>query len=168
MRNLWAPWRIKYIRMNKKSKGCFLCEYIKENRDRENLILYRGKKAFIIMNKYPYNNGHLMVAPYRHVKSIEDLFEEEISEIFKLLILCKKALDEEMNPNGFNIGLNIGRAAGAGEEHLHFHIVPRWVGDTNFMPVISDTKVISQSLLELYDKLKPIINRLAKSLNQVK
>ena len=78
MRNLWAPWRIKYIRMNKKNKGCFLCEHIKENRDRENLILYRGKKAFIIMNKYPYNNGHLMVAPYRHVKSIEDLFEEEI------------------------------------------------------------------------------------------
>ena len=92
MRNLWAPWRIKYIRMNKKSKGCFLCEHIKENRDRENLILYRGKKAFIIMNKYPYNNGHLMVAPYRHVKSIEDLFEEEINEIFKLLILCKNCL----------------------------------------------------------------------------
>jgi len=151
---LWAPWRIEYI-LSEKEEGCLFCRVINEDRDDENLILYRGKKAYVILNKYPYNNGHLMIVPYRHVPNIEDLDDDELLEICRLTTLSIRLLKHVMKPEGFNIGANIGKAAGAGiEEHFHLHIVPRWVGDTNFMPIISDTKVVVEAIKETYKKLK--------------
>ncbi len=154
MKRLWAPWRIEYILMEK-PKECIFCKAIKENKDDENLILYRGKHSFIILNRFPYNSGHLMIVPYRHVKDIEDLNEEETTEMFILTQRSVKLLKTALNPDGFNIGINIGRVAGAGiESHIHIHIVPRWNGDTNFMPILSDTKVINQYLIETLEVLK--------------
>ena len=162
MKILWAPWRIEYIR-SPKHDGCIFCDFPRENRDRERLILYRGEKAFIIMNNYPYNPGHVMIAPYRHVGRWEDLTDEELLEIMKLSQLMIKALKRVMNPHGFNMGVNLGRVAGAGiDDHVHLHIVPRWNGDTNFMPVIADTKVIPESLEEAYDELKAAIDEITK------
>ncbi len=158
MKVMWAPWRIQYIR-SPKHDGCIFCEFPRENRDRERLILYRGEHSFIIMNNYPYNPGHVMVAPYRHVGKWEELTEEEILDIMKLSQLSVKIIKKVMNPDGFNIGINIGRVAGAGiDDHVHVHIVPRWAGDTNFMPVVADTKVIPQSLIDTYDELKAAID----------
>ena len=160
MKILWAPWRIEYIK-SPKYEGCIFCDFPKENRDKERLILYRGKNAFIIMNNYPYNPGHVMVAPYRHVSSIEDLTEEEMLEIMKLAALVMKAIRKVMKPDGFNLGFNIGKVAGAGiDGHVHLHIVPRWNGDTNFMPVIADTKVIPESLEQAYDEIKQAIEEI--------
>jgi len=152
--NLWAPWRMKYIL--EKKEGCFLCSVVEEkNRDDKNFLVYRGKYVFIILNIYPYNNGHLMIVPIRHLKDIESLTKEEESEIFALTKRSVKILKKVMNPQGFNMGMNLGKCSGAGvEDHLHLHIVPRWVGDTNFMPIVADTKVLPQSLAELYKVLK--------------
>jgi len=158
---LWAPWRIEYITQPKKDI-CILCEIPRENRDkdRENLLLYRGKNAFILLNRYPYNNGHLMISPYRHVPSITDLTDQEALEIHQLTKLSIKLLDITMKPDGYNIGANIGKAAGAGiDQHYHLHIVPRWIGDTNYMPIISNTKVIVEYLLDTYDKLRKNLNK---------
>ena len=162
MKILWAPWRMAYIKkFSEKDSGCFLCKAGSEKRDEENLVVFRGEHCFVIMNRYPYNNGHLLIAPYRHVGSITDLNEEESSEIMKLIKLSVEALRKEYRPDGFNVGLNLGKAAGAGlESHLHFHVVPRWVGDTNFMPVFSDTKVIPEDLRESWRRLKSRFNRL--------
>ncbi len=152
--NLWAPWRIDYI-LGEKETGCIFCKKPKEYNDKDNLILFRGKKSFVIMNRYPYNSGHLMVVPYTHKKDIEDLEDEEILEMGKLIKICIKVLKKVMKPDAFNIGVNIGKVAGAGiEEHIHYHIVPRWNGDTNFMPVISNTRVIPEALEKTYEKLK--------------
>ena len=155
MKHLWAPWRMEYI-LKEKKEGCIFCEKPKGNQDKKNYILYRGKFCFVILNAFPYNNGHLMIAPYDHIKNIEELKSETLIE---LMSLCQKSitvLKEKMNPRGFNIGINISKVAGAGIlEHVHLHIVPRWEGDTNFMPVISDTRVIPQYLSETYDLLKP-------------
>ena len=157
MEKLFAPWRIEYIN-SKKTKDCIFCSLPKENADKKNLILYRGKLAFAIMNNYPYNPGHVMVAPYRHVASIENLTEREYQEIFKIVNIVLKAIKNRMNPQGFNIGINLGTVAGAGiVDHVHVHIVPRWNGDTNFMPVISEVKVIPQALQETYTELKKSI-----------
>ncbi len=154
MQRLWAPWRSKYIQTVDEKTECIFCEKAKSKNDRKNLVLKRGKYCFVILNTYPYNNGHLMVAPYRHISQIYQLKKYEIIEIFQFLKQYEIKLKEKLNPDGFNIGLNVGRVAGAGfEHHIHFHIVPRWQGDTNFMPVISDTKVISQSLQEVYKLL---------------
>jgi len=154
MHNLWAPWRINYI-LNEKEEGCIFCIKPKQIKDRENLILFRGKTAFIIMNKYPYNSGHLMVVPYTHKESYENLTDEELLEINKLIQVSIKVLKKKLSPHGFNLGVNLGKVSGAGiDEHIHFHIVPRWEGDTNFMPVFADCRVIPQSLTELYDILK--------------
>lgn len=154
MKRLWAPWRMEYIKKPKEKK-CLFCRVIEEDNDRENLVLHRSEKTFIILNKYPYNNGHLMIAPYRHTPSPLELDDEEDLDIAHLIKLCIKILDKTMNPQGYNIGANIGKAAGAGiEEHYHIHIVPRWVGDTNYMPIIADTKVIVEHLYQTYDKLK--------------
>ena len=162
MKILWAPWRIEYIR-SPKHNGCIFCDFPKENRDRERLILYRGEHAFVIMNNYPYNPGHVMIAPYRHVGRWEDLNDSELLEIMKLSQLVIKALKRAMNPDGFNLGVNLGRVAGAGiDDHVHLHVVPRWNGDTNFMPVVDDTKVIPESLEEAYDELKKAIDKLSK------
>ncbi len=158
MKVLWAPWRIEYIR-SPKHDGCIFCDFPKENRDRERLILHRGKHSFVIMNNYPYNPGHVMIAPYRHVGKWEDLTDEELLEIMRLSQLMIKAIKRAMNPDGFNMGVNLGRVAGAGiDDHVHLHIVPRWNGDTNFMPVVADTKVIPESLQEAYDELKKAID----------
>ncbi|MCF8884885.1 MAG: HIT domain-containing protein [Nitrososphaerota archaeon] len=156
MKILWAPWRMKYIKEVDKAKKdeCIFCKSIMENRDRENLVLYRGKFNFIILNKYPYNNGHLMIAPYKHTGKVEDLTREELCELMELIVKSVQVLGSEYNPNGWNIGANIGRAAGAGiEDHIHFHVVPRWIGDTSFMTVIGDTKVIPELPEETYEKL---------------
>jgi len=154
MEQIWAPWRIEYIQMEKPG-GCILCDKPKQNDDVANYILYRGDKNFIIMNSYPYNPGHLMVAPYRHVANLEELTDEERHEHFNIVSRSVKLLKEVFNPAGFNIGMNISRIAGAGiDDHIHTHIVPRWQGDTNFMPVIADVRVMPEALAETYKKLE--------------
>jgi ATP adenylyltransferase len=153
MKYLWAPWRIGYVR-GKKPTGCILCTKPAENNDRENYILFRGKNNFVMLNAFPYNPGHLMVVPYRHTPAIDELNAEERNEHYELVSWCVRALREEARPEGFNIGANLGRVAGAGiEGHFHSHIVPRWNGDTNFVPVLSDTRVIPQSLADTYEAL---------------
>jgi len=154
MEHIWAPWRIEYIQMEK-PEGCILCQKPRENEDAINYILYRGDKNFVIMNTYPYNAGHLMIAPYRHIGNLAELTNDERQEHFEILSHSIKLLRQVFNPDGFNIGMNIGKVAGAGiEDHFHTHIVPRWQGDTNFMPVIADTKVLPEALAETYKKLK--------------
>ncbi len=153
-KTLWAPWRIDYI-LSEKDDGCIFCKTSKKDNDRENLILNREEHSFAIMNKYPYNSGHLMVVPYKHTHDIEELSEDELLSIHKQIRLSIKVLKKAFNPDGFNVGLNIGKAGGAGiDEHLHYHVIPRWVGDNNFMPVISDTRIVPQSIYETYDLLK--------------
>jgi len=156
MKNLWAPWRMKYIKDEySKPQGCVFCQKLEQKKDKENFILFRGETAFIIMNLYPYNNGHLMVIPNRHISDFISLTEEETKEITSLLKKSSIALTKTMNPQGFNIGLNLGRVAGAGiAEHIHWHIVPRWEADTNFMPVVNNVTVIPQALEESYNLLK--------------
>lgn len=153
MKKLWAPWRMKFIQQIDKSV-CIFCEKPSLNKDEENYIIYRGKYSYIIMNIYPYSNGHIMIAPYAHKAGMEDLNEEELLEIMKLAQLSIRAIKQKMNPEGFNLGMNLGKVAGAGfDSHLHLHIVPRWQGDTNFMPIIGQTKVMSEFLEETYKKL---------------
>jgi ATP adenylyltransferase len=154
MEQIWTPWRIRYIEAHKK-EGCIFCDLPAETSDRTNFILLRGKEAFIIMNAFPYTAGHLMVAPYRHVAKLADLSTGEKLEIMDLVARCESVLTAAMHPEGFNVGFNLGKAAGAGvEKHLHCHIVPRWVGDTNFMAVLGETRVINEALEKTYDKLK--------------
>ncbi len=154
MKILWAPWRIKYI-LGKKEKGCIFCKAVKSKQDKKNLIIERLKYCFVILNKYPYNNGHLMIVPYKHTGNIEDLDDNTLLEMMKTAQKYVKKMKKKMKTDGFNIGINIGRIAGAGiEEHIHMHIVPRWAGDNNFMPVIGNTKVISESFESVYNKLK--------------
>lgn len=151
---LWAPWRIEYILKEKQSDGCIFCQKLKEDDDKKNYILERGSKCFTIMNIYPYNNGHLMVIPNRHVANIEELETSELTEIMQLIKRSVMVLKNTVFPEGFNIGANIGRLAGAGiADHIHFHIVPRWTADTNFMPVVANTNVIPEGLNQTYDKL---------------
>lgn len=153
MEKLWAPWRMAYIEVPQ-VQGCIFCEKPKESADREQLILYRGERCFVIMNLFPYNNGHLMVAPYRHTADLIGLDAEEQAELMRLTRYCVRVLQEAFHPDAFNIGMNLGKTAGAGiADHLHMHIVPRWNGDTNFMPVIGETKVLPDALHGTYDKL---------------
>ncbi len=158
MEHLFAPWRIKYIKMaQEKDIDCIFCYYpsCPKEEDLKNLLLHRGKRAFVIFNRFPYNPGHLMVAPYKHTGNLEDLSVEETIELHELVVKCVSVIKKTMNPEGFNIGINIGKTAGAGfKDHIHIHIVPRWNGDTNFMPVIADTKVIPEALTDTYKKLK--------------
>ncbi len=153
MKRIWAPWRIQYIQMGK-PKGCILCDKPKEKKDVGNYILHRGKNNFIMLNAFPYNPGHLMIAPYRHVASPEALTAAERNEHFELVAKSVKVLKAVFKCEGLNVGINLGRAAGAGiDDHFHTHIVPRWNGDTNFMPVLGDIKVINEALAETYRKL---------------
>lgn len=159
MENLWAPWRIEYI-LGKREPYCIFCPEGNALSDQERLILRRGERAMVMMNKYPYNNGHLLVAPWRHVANLEQLEPAEHLEIMKWLQKSIGILRAEMRPDGFNIGLNLGTVAGAGiEEHLHFHIVPRWQGDTNFMTVFSDIRSIPEHIHQTYRKLLPHFNK---------
>jgi len=158
MEKLWSPWRSKYIesfKSNEVKSECIFCQMLELNpADRNNLLIENSEHTFTVLNLYPYNNGHLMIVPKRHTYDFSGLTSVEISESFQKLQLAEKALKKVFNPQGFNIGANIGRVAGAGiEEHIHFHIVPRWIGDSNFMPVIGDVKVISQDLAETKSKL---------------
>ncbi len=159
MKQIWAPWRTAYISRGQ-AGDCIFCDKLSGTDDEANLVLERGKDVFVIMNLYPYNNGHLLVAPNRHVAELEHLTEGEMLELFKVTARMVSAL-RSFNPEGFNIGANIGRVAGAGVPgHFHLHIVPRWNGDTNFMPVIGDVKVISESLEVTYKKLKEALGKL--------
>ena len=158
MKKLWAPWRIDYIRTPKEER-CIFCKKFQGKNDRENLILYRGRYAFVLMNLYPYSNGHLMVSPYSHTSETGDLNQDCSAEIMTLANFSMEILKKSMKAEGFNFGANIGKAGGAGiEEHLHYHIVPRWTGDTNFMPVVGTAKVIVEGLAETWDKLKPLFD----------
>ncbi len=151
---LWAPWRMEYI-LGEKESGCIFCTRINQDSDKENLILLRGKNNFVIMNKYPYNNGHLMVVPNRHSSEFDSLSDPEKLEMINLVSKSMNVLKKTVNPDGFNVGMNIGKIAGAGiDDHLHFHIVPRWAADTNFMPVVGQTKIISEDLGETWERLK--------------
>lgn len=154
MKQLWAPWRMEYIRKGDTSPFCIFCVDNKKTKDREALILYLGRHAGVIMNKYPYNNGHLLVFPRRHVKELELLTTNESLSLFSLLKESVSILKKSLETENFNIGINLGKSAGAGiEDHLHIHVVPRWEGDTNFMPTIGETKVISEHILKTYDTL---------------
>jgi ATP adenylyltransferase len=151
---LWAPWRIGYIQNKKKEKGCLFCRTYKSKNDTKNLVVARTRHSLALLNLYPYNNGHLMVAPVKHTGSLEFLNEAQTADLMRLVKKFKLVLDRTLKPDGYNIGLNVGRNAGAGiDKHLHIHIVPRWQGDTNFMPALAGTKIISQSLETLYAEL---------------
>lgn len=168
MEKLWSPWRSNYIESFKKKKDendCVFCSAQKENMDdKDCLIVYKSENCFVMMNLYPYNNGHLMVIPYRHLSDINDLSKDELTEIMETVTLSINALKKEMNPQGFNFGANLGKAAGAGiDEHVHFHVVPRWIGDSNFMPVLGEVKVISQDLLTTKQNLINAFNEVLKS-----
>jgi ATP adenylyltransferase len=177
METIWAPWRVGYILGEGESTplseppnptGCIFCDKPRADDDRAHLVIARAKYSFVLLNLYPYNNGHLMVAPFRHVSRLQDLPDEEIAELFLVVRRVEPILKDKLNFDGLNIGMNVGRVAGAGiDAHLHLHIVPRWGGDTNFMPVIADAKVIPQSLDAmqqlLAEPLKAALNDLLNS-----
>jgi ATP adenylyltransferase len=157
MDHLWAPWRLSYIEAAKAPTGadpCFICQGLAADDDRRHLIALRTPLSVVLLNLFPYNNGHLLVAPRAHKGKLDDLSADELLETMETIRRVVGVLDDRMHPDGYNVGLNIGRAAGAGlPGHLHWHVVPRWHGDTNFMSVLADTRVISQSLEALYDLL---------------
>jgi len=154
MQRLWAPWRESFI-LGRKERGCIFCKRIKAKNDPRHFILYRGKNSFVILNLYPYNTGHLMVVPNRHIGSPEDLTAQEAQELMTLSAKSVVALRSALKPEGFNLGMNLGRTAGAGiADHIHIHVVPRWSGDTNFMPILAETKVLSLGLKTVYARLK--------------
>jgi ATP adenylyltransferase len=153
---LWAPWRLEYIR-GPKAEECIFCRAIESDDDEHNYVVHRGKHGFVILNAYPYNNGHVMVAPYVHEPTIDTLDDATTLEMMQLVKQSITALREVYRPEGFNIGINQGAAAGAGiEEHVHQHVVPRWGGDTNFMPVIGDVRVLPQSLSDSWKELRSV------------
>jgi len=163
IKKLWAPWRMKYIEGIDagENEDCIFCSKPGENADDENFIVYRGKTCFIMLNIYPYNNGHLMVIPYKHTGELSDLDAETRLELMDTVNIAMEAIKVVMRPDGYNIGVNFGRTAGAGiTDHLHFHLVPRWNGDTNFMPVVGCTKVVSESLEDTYIKIKKAIEKI--------
>jgi ATP adenylyltransferase len=151
---LWAPWRAEYI-LGEKEEGCIFCNRFRQRTDKKNLIVYRGKRTFVILNKFPYNSGHSMVVPVRHVGNLNDLTKAEAAEFFETIRLTVEVTHRAFNPDSFNIGMNMGHGSGAGiPEHIHMHIVPRWSEDTNFMPVIGDTEVVSFPHNLIYSMLK--------------
>ena len=155
MKSVWAPWRISYI-LSKKQKGCIFCIKKTSGYKKRNYILAESKHSFVILNKYPYTAGHLMVVPKKHIPDLESLKDEELTDFFTLVRSASIALKKAIKPEGLNIGANLGKAAGAGiEAHLHFHIVARWDGDHNFMPIIGDTMVIPEQIKKTYEKLLP-------------
>ncbi len=158
MDQLWAPWRLDYVSRPDKSEDCFLCAAAATDDDRGRWVVARGETCFCLLNAWPYNNGHMMVAPLEHKADLTDLNDDELLEHMQTVRRCLEALGEVLGPQGFNVGLNLGAAAGAGvPAHLHWHIVPRWHGDTNFMPVVTDTRAVPQSLDALYDLLRPAL-----------
>lgn len=166
-KQLWAPWRMEYLSDKRAEKAhcCLFCGLMGEDNDRVNLIAHRAKSAFVILNRYPYNNGHLMIVPNRHTAEYSSLTNEEVLEMGNLTRRTVSALKDIYQCEGFNIGLNLGLAAGAGvKDHLHQHVVPRWVGDTNFMPVLADTKSMPEHLLTSFDRIHDYFRKAMKSL----
>jgi ATP adenylyltransferase len=160
MKRIWASWRNPYIKGIQKQEDCFFCTMIKEMNDQKNLILVRGKGVFVVLNKFPYTNGHLMVVPYQHGPDLNNLTSAVMLELIETTKNTVNWLKKSMNPQGFNIGMNLGKSAGAGlEDHLHMHIVPRWTGDSNFMSTISETRVISESLHDSYQSIRNAIEQ---------
>ena len=163
MQQMWTPWRMAYIRREPRP-GCIFCDMLETEDDRGQLILHRSESAFLVLNKYPYNNGHLLAVPYRHVDTLEALTAEEATDMMAEVALGIRALRRASNPEGFNIGVNIGKIAGAGViDHVHAHVVPRWGGDTNFMPVLADVRLIPQDLNETYAELKAAVVELLRA-----
>ena len=160
MKRLWAPWRIEYI-LGEKSKTCIFCHTTSEKRSKKKLLLYAGKHSLVFLNKYPYTNCHLLVAPRKHTDTLSALTQEASRDLFSTLQKSVSLLEEAIRPEGFNIGMNLGRVAGAGiENHVHFHIVPRWCGDTNFMPIVAETMVMPEHLNKAYERLVPFFKKL--------
>jgi ATP adenylyltransferase len=156
---IWSPWRMAYIQAAKEQGedgGCIFCDLPAEGDDVRTMILARGELAFVIVNSFPYNPGHLMVAPFRHVGAFNSLEAAELADVDALVARSIRALEQEMEPHGYNLGMNLGRVAGAGiPDHVHWHLVPRWNGDTNFMPVVGQTRVLPELLEETYARLRP-------------
>lgn len=158
MQRLWAPWRMQYLKQANKTEGCFLCEKAASDQDSTNYVVYRGEYAYILLNAYPYSNGHLLVAPYQHAATLQELDDACLFECMKLIQKGTDLLTRAMHPEGFNIGFNIGKAAGAGvADHIHAHIVPRWVGDTNYLTVVGETRTIPEMLDETYCRLRAVL-----------
>ena len=171
MDKLWSPWRSKYIDSFKpgadKEQGCLFCRIASENKDKENYLLHRSEYSFIIMNLYPYNSGHLMVVPNKHTDTLNSFGNEENIDFMNMINLGCEILKDSIVPHGFNVGVNIGKVSGAGiEEHVHFHIVPRWNGDTNFMPVLNEVKVVSEMMDETYKKLRLSLTKILEKKSQ--
>ncbi len=160
---LWAHWRLPYVTGSHREDACIFCSKPAQHQDRDHLIVYRFATGYVILNAFPYNNGHLMVVPYRHAPRLRDLADGELGDLMTTTKICEEVLTEAFKPHGFNIGLNLGRCAGAGiDAHLHIHIVPRWDGDTNFMTVLGDTRVLPELLFQTYDRLRPLFERYEK------
>jgi len=163
MKKMWSPWRSEYIQSfsaapKRRRRESLFRAALRSDDDRGNLVAWRGKHCFVIMNRYPYNSGHVMIVPNRQTRDVQSLTKAELAEIMRAAQKVMKALDRIMHPQGYNFGANFGRTAGAGiDEHVHFHIVPRWNGDTNFMPVLADTKVISEDMSVTWDKLRKLL-----------
>jgi ATP adenylyltransferase len=160
METLWTPWRYKYI-VSDKGSECIFCDALQNAESSKSLVIHRGKYNIVMLNRYPYSNGHIMIAPNEHVASPELSGSDTLFEMLMLVQNCLEALRESYKPCGFNIGMNLGRAAGAGiEDHYHLHIVPRWEGDTNFMTVLNDVRLIPQDLNDVYGQLKPLLDKI--------
>src|SRR2546428_6491115 len=159
MEKLFSPWRLRYVSSGRrKAAGCVFCRAARGRDDRANLVLLRGKTNFVILNKYPYNNGHLMIVPFEHLPSLAQASPSVLEEMIHLAVRCETALRSIYHPSGINLGMNLGRSAGAGiEGHFHLHVVPRWDGDTNFMSVVHGTRVIPESLQATYRRLRPLL-----------
>lgn len=156
MERLWSPWRSEYVTKPDDDDGCFLCSHFGSTNDEANLVLWRGDKTFVVLNRYPYNPGHLMVAPGRHVGELEEVHQDELHELIEVTQRSVAILREAMSAQGFNAGMNLGTVGGAGVPgHVHQHVVPRWGGDTNFMPSVAETKVLPELLSDTYAKLRP-------------
>ena len=157
MDRLWNPWRYQYVSKENRPDGCIFCALPREDRDEENLIVYRGQSNYIILNRYPYTTGHLMVVPYHHTNSLQGIDEATAMELFSLVRTAECKLRSIYRPNGMNLGMNLGEAAGAGiAEHIHMHVLPRWIGDSNFMTVIGETRILPEDLSETYRRLKAV------------
>ena len=160
MKVVWAPWRMEYVGSDRASEGCIFCPGHDRTRDQERLILCRGEWSIVLMNRFPYSNGHLLVAPLRHISSFASLTVHEKLDLLTMVERCITVIEEAMDPAGFNIGMNLGKVAGAGvEDHMHFHIVPRWSGDTNYMTVLGEVRVIPEHIRATYEKLLPLFEQ---------
>ncbi len=156
MERLWAPWRMEYI-MCGETEGCIFCIGSNDAADREILVVHRSASSFVMLNRYPYTNGHLMVIPYRHTATLDELDAPELLDLMECVRLAGQVQRRLLAPNGYNIGMNLGKVAGAGvADHLHFHVVPRWNGDANFMSVVAETRVVPEALITTFDRMKPI------------